>query len=202
MISTMIAQPNLCTCHSRCCCARHEWLRDGFFPQHCKLFNNRPFIWHIWDGRKDGFSALVNYHKLTRTRLERLIYTYLGDYINTQTRAAQVGEKGADLRLASAQELKGKLENILHGEPPFDIYVRWKPLAEQPVGWEPDLNDGVRLNVRPFVTAGVLRSKFTVHWKKDRGTNPDGSERHNDVHLSLAEKRAAREKVKATVPGD
>ena len=32
--------------------------------QHCKLFQHRPFIWHIWDGRSDGFSALVNYHKL------------------------------------------------------------------------------------------------------------------------------------------
>ncbi|WP_372614824.1 Eco57I restriction-modification methylase domain-containing protein, partial [Halomonas sp.] len=37
-----------------------SWLRDKFFAQHYKLFQNRPFIWHIWDGLKDGFSALVN----------------------------------------------------------------------------------------------------------------------------------------------
>ena len=178
----------------------HEWLLDGFFAQHCKLFNNRPFIWHVWDGRKDGFSALVNYHKLTRSRLERLIYTYLGDYISAQTRAAQQEIKGADLRLAAAQELKGKLESILHGEPPFDIYVRWKPKHEQPIGWDPDLNDGVRLNVRPFVTAGVLRSKFTVHWKKDRGTNPDGTERHNDINLTLQEKAEARRLAQEAEP--
>jgi hypothetical protein len=42
-----------------------DWLRNAFFEQHCKLFQNRPFIWHIWDGHKSGFSALVNYHKLT-----------------------------------------------------------------------------------------------------------------------------------------
>lgn len=173
----------------------HEWLRDGFFAQHCRVFGNRPFIWHVWDGRKDGFSALVNYHKLTRSRLERLIYTYLGDYLSAQARAAGAGERGADLRLAAAQDLKGRLESILHGEKPFDIYVRWKPLHEQPLGWEPDLNDGVRLNVRPFVTAGVLRSKFTVHWNKDRGTNPDGSERLNDVHLALLEKQESRKQT-------
>ena len=40
------------------------WLRDKFFTQHCKLFQHRPFIWHIWDGLHDGFAALVNYHKL------------------------------------------------------------------------------------------------------------------------------------------
>ena len=40
------------------------WLRDGFFEQHCALFQQRPFVWQIWDGRQDGFSALVNYHRL------------------------------------------------------------------------------------------------------------------------------------------
>ena len=30
-----------------------------------------------------------------------------------------------------------------------------------------------------------------MNWKKDRGRNPNGSERVNDIHLSLAEKRAA-----------
>jgi len=35
-----------------------DWLRNGFFQKHCKRFHNRLFIWHIWDGRKDGFSAL------------------------------------------------------------------------------------------------------------------------------------------------
>ncbi len=60
-------------------------------------------------------------------------------------------------RLAAAQDLKRRLERILEGEAPCDIFVRWKPLAEQPSGWNPDLNDGVRLNIRPFMTAGVLR---------------------------------------------
>ena len=29
-----------------------DWLRDGFFEQHCELFHQRPFVWHIWDGRR------------------------------------------------------------------------------------------------------------------------------------------------------
>ena len=63
----------------------------------------------------------------------------------------------------------------------------------QPIGWNPDLDDGVRLNIRPFVIPAVLRSKFTIHWNKDRGRNPDGSERINDLHYTTAEKRAAKE---------
>lgn len=168
------------------------WLRDGFFAQHCRLFHNRPFLWHIWDGRKDGFSAIVNYHRLDRSKLDRLIYTYLGDWINTQRHADGAGVAGANARLVAALALQEKLKAIADGEPPYDIYVRWKPLHRQPIGWEPDLNDGVRLNIRPFVTAGVLRAKFTINWNKDRGTNPDGSERLNDLHHTRAEKEAAR----------
>ena len=169
------------------------WLRDGLFEQHCKLFHQRPFIWHIWDGRRDGFSALVNYHKLDLANLDKLIYTYLGEWIRRQRAAEESGTPGATSRLVAALELQKKLEAIRDGEPPYDIYVRWKPLHKQPIGWNPDLNDGVRLNIRPFVTAGVLRSRVNVNWKKDRGRNLDGSERVNDIHLTLEEKRAAKE---------
>jgi hypothetical protein len=170
------------------------WLRDDFFKQHCALFHNRPFIGHVWDGRKDGFAALVNYHKLDAARLDKLIYTYLGSWIEAQRAGAKRGEAGADGRLVAALELQEKLIAIRAGEPPYDIYVRWKSLREQPIGWNPDLNDGVRLNIRPFVNAGVLRARFTINWNKDRGTNPDGSERLNDLHYANAEKQAAREK--------
>lgn len=172
------------------------WLRDEFFVQHCKVFHNRPFIWHIWDGRKDGFSALVNYHKLTKNNLSKLIYTYLGDWIRMCESKKKTGESGADGLLNAALKLKESLELILEGEKPYDIFVRWKPLSEQPIGWDPDLNDGVRLNIRPFVEAGILRKKFNIKWGKDRGKNPPGApwgeERNNDLHLSLEEKRRAR----------
>jgi len=29
-----------------------DWLRDEFFEQHTKLFLDRAFIWHMWDGRQ------------------------------------------------------------------------------------------------------------------------------------------------------
>jgi len=170
-----------------------SWLRDEFFIQHCKVFSNRPFLWHIWDGRKDGFSALVNYHKLDKDNLSKLIYTYLGDWIRMCIAKKNAGESGAEGLLSAAQKLKENLEAILHGETPYDIFVRWKPIEQQPIGWEPDLNDGVRLNIRPFVEAGVLRTKFNVKWGVDRGKNPPNSSwgevRDNDKHLSLEEKR-------------
>lgn len=177
-----------------------DWLRNSFFEQHCKVFQNRPFLWHISDGRKDGFGALVNYHKLTKENLQKLIYTYLGDWIRQCESKVKSGESGADGLLSAAKKLKDKLDLILEGEAPYDIFVRWKKLEEQPIGWDPDLNDGVRLNIRPFITAEVLKKKPNIKWGVDRGKNPPGSPwgeiRDNDTHLTLAEKRAARDNKK------
>ena len=163
-----------------------DWLRQSFFAEHCKLFHSRPFVLQIWDGNPHGFSVLVNYHKLAapngqgRKTLELLTYTYLGDWIDRQKLDQAEGVNGADDRLAAALDLQGQLKKILEGEPPYDIFVRWKPLHQQAIGWDPDINDGVRLNIRPFLSAqlrkggktgaGILRAKpGTIKWAKDRG---------------------------------
>ena len=202
-----------------------DWLRNHFFDEHRKLFHHRPFVWHIWDGRRDGFHALVNYHKLAesgskgRQLLESLNYSYLGDWIARQQDGLKRCEGGAEGRLAAALELQKRLIAILEGEPPFDIFIRWKPVEEQSIGWEPDINDGVRLNIRPFMAnaitggkkgSGVLRDKPNIHWKKDRGKEPvceekqfpwfwnSGKftgERVNNVHLAIAEKRTPRDRA-------
>lgn len=200
-----------------------DWLRDRFFAEHCELFHQRPFIWHVWDGRADGFHALVNYHKLAgengegRRTLERLIYIYLGEWIARQEAEARAETSGAEGRLVAARHLKAELEKIARGEAPYDIFVRWKPLSEQPVGWEPDINDGVRLNIRPWLSAKtyqaakagtknacILRVMPKIRYGVDRGREPardaaqfpwfskNPGKRDNDVHLTLAEKAVAR----------
>jgi hypothetical protein len=235
-----------------------EWLRNDFFEQHCDIFQQRPFVWHIWDGRKrDGFHALVNYHKLAngdqgRRTLESLTHSYLGDWITRQKHGVDPkhSEEGADERLAAALALKETLEAIIEGQgdprcgdpigmsiaecfpglsgkalsdaiasctgKQFDVFVRWKPLAQQAVGWNPDINDGVRMNIRPFLAsdipggkkgAGILRVKPNIKWDKDRGKEPkrDKAEypwfwngagftgdRVNDVHLTKEQKEKAK----------
>jgi hypothetical protein len=69
-------------------------------------------------------------------------------------------------------------------------------------------NDGVRLNIRPFMTvsdvkkreAGILRDKPNIKWGKDRGKDVESApwyhlfkgNRINDHHLNLAEKMIAK----------
>ncbi|MBI1292834.1 hypothetical protein GC173_16590 [bacterium] len=199
-----------------------EWLREGFFEQHLKLFHQTPFLWHVWDGLADGFAALINYHRLDARRLEILTYSYLGDWIAAQRDAAKRNVSGADRKLIAAEALQAELKKITDGEPPYDIFVRWKPLKDQPIGWQPDLNDGVRMNIRPWMVAaipgaalgrakpvGILRRKPNIKWGTDRGTEPERpiedypwfwdargekfvGDRVNDRHLTRAEKETAR----------
>ena len=98
------------------------------------------------------------------------------------------------------------LELILEGEAPYDIFVRWKPLEEQPIGWEPDLNDGVRLNIRPFVDGGCPSQDPEDQvgqgpWQRpgDRALVPRfQGDRINDHHLTARGEAATR----ATPPRD
>jgi hypothetical protein len=163
-----------------------EWLRDSFFEEHCKLFHHRPFVWHIWDGERDGFHALVNYHRLAAPNgegarlLQKLAQTYLGDWIARCEADVKNDKPNAHKLLKAAKDLQADLLKILEGEAPHDIFVRWKPLQEQAIGWSPDINDGVRLNIRPFLTvrdvgkkgAGILKFKPNIKWDKDRGSEP------------------------------
>ena len=114
-----------------------------------------------------------------------------------------IARHGDDPRADSARILQGKLALILEGEAPYDIFVRWKPLDRQPLGWDPDLDDGVRLNIRPFVEDGVLAHVPNVRYGVDRGKDVQSApwhglfkgERRNDHHTTLAEKRAAGAKA-------
>ena len=166
----------------------HEWLRDGSFSEHCALFRQRPFLWHIWDGHPDGFHVIVNYHRLAagngagRGLLEKLVYGYLDDWI---AGCSHRGKDVGSLLYHRASRLRKRLLAIMEGEPPHDIFVRWKALGEQPAGWSPDLDDGVRVNIRPFATGdsgvnrkrevGILRVVPKIRWDKDRGREPEVS---------------------------
>jgi hypothetical protein len=160
-----------------------DWLRDDFFEQHAKLFHDRPFIWHIWDGRQDGFHALVNYHKLDYQMLQKMTYSYLGDWIQQQEQDVKADKPGAAARLGAARILQTKLAAILEGEAPLDIFARWKPIKDQAQGWHPDINDGIRQNIRPFLLAGDVGKRGAGLFRtipldlkdKDRGIEPTRS---------------------------
>ncbi len=80
-------------------------------------------------------------------------------------------------------------------------------LSEQTIGWNPDLNDSVQRNIRPFMEATILRKPPIIKWTKARAKEPQPDkaefpsfgnsdtftrDRVNDVQLTNAQKQPAR----------
>ena len=105
--------------------------------------------------------------------MAKLRSSYLRDAIEEFRREAGLADKegrGEDrrewqARLEEAQGLDKKLQLIQEGrfegpeggEKDYRILTPWKTPGERPVGWDPDIDDGVKVNIEPFEKAGILR---------------------------------------------
>jgi hypothetical protein len=159
-----------------------EWLENVFFDYHSSLYEKRPIIWHIaskpvGEGPA-AFSALVDYHKFDKNGMAKLRGRYLRDAIALFRREAGIAskegrkedhlewqarlEETADLdeRLRLIQE--GHHEGKNEGENDFRILTPWKSVDKRPKGWDPDIDDGVRVNIQPLQRARVLRIQKVV----------------------------------------
>ena len=153
-----------------------EWLEDVYFDHHAALYKKRPIVWHVASSQGTGrfaFGALCHYQQFDANRMAKLRAGYLRDAIETFRReAALAGREGrADervelqARLEEAQALDGKFQAVQEGhcEGPeggdrdYRILTPWKSADERPKGWDPDVDDGVKVNIAPLQKAGVLR---------------------------------------------
>lgn len=160
----------------RRCGSLDGWLDNAFFEYHCGLYKNRPIFWHIASAQgtaRVAFGALVHYHRFDRNRLAKLRATYLRDAIEEFRRESGLADKAGatadrlewQAKLEEAQALDLKLQAIQEGhhdgaeggERDYRILPPWKAPDERPKGWDPDLDDGVKVNIEPLQKAGVLR---------------------------------------------
>ena len=174
------------------------------------MARKRMAIWHFYRQSSATLEREVSPQRLVHYRDNWYLdaWCHLRDDLRNFSKDAI-----ADLRVldASAKEVTARNIDEALGAG-YGIFVRWKPVHLQAIGWEPDLNDGVRMTIRPFVQAEVLRipgRQLGIKWEPDRGKDvpsapwfklgptygePEGT-RINDHHLSLADKHAARAKV-------
>jgi hypothetical protein len=158
-----------------------EWLEDVFFDYHVSLYKNRPTIWHIFskpDLGEAAFAALIQYHKFDRNRMAKLRSSYLREALNVFRREAGLAShegrandrlewqskieetEALDQRLQWVQ--KGQHEGAEGSDRDFRILTPWKSTDERPKGWDPDLDNGVKVNIEPLQRAGVLRRNDLV----------------------------------------
>jgi hypothetical protein len=69
-------------------------------------------------------------------------------------------------KVEETEELDRRLQRIMEGfhqgGEDFRILTPWKAEGERPEGWDPDINDGVKVNIEPLQRAGVLRISEVV----------------------------------------
>lgn len=158
-----------------------QWLEDVFFSYHCALYRKRPIFWHISSSQgkaASAFSALVHYHRFDKDGMAKLRGRYLKEAIQSFRREAGLAsqedrtEDRQDwlARIEETELLDQKLQQIQEGyfegtdggEKDFRILTPWKSAEERPKGWEPDVDDGVFVNIAPLQRAGVLRISKVV----------------------------------------
>ena len=151
-----------------------DWLRRDFFKRHAQKFKSRPIAWHL-RSPEGAFEAVVLYHRLSRETLVKLRAEYAGPRIaRLKTEAARAKESGND-RLASdlqvqvedVEAFRRQLEAIEGGiELRHRIRCRWKDETEtgRPGPYAPDVDDGVKVNIRPFQETGLLPAKVISKW--------------------------------------
>ena len=155
-----------------------EWLQDAFFETHSSLYQQRPLIWHLASNqvrRVPAIGVLVHAHKFNADALAKLRGTHLRDRLATLRREA--GQASQDSReddrleaLAAIEELEAYDAKLKHlqdghhtgpegGDRDYRILTPWKSAAERPQGWNPDLDDGIKVNIAPLARTGLLRIK-------------------------------------------
>lgn len=152
-----------------------EWLEDVYFQYHVSLYKNRPIFWHIASrqGKSPAFSAFVHYHRFDKNAMAVLRGTYLreamagfrreaamaskegreGDRVEWQSKLEETTE--LDRKLQMVQE--GHHEGSERGDRDYRILTPWKTSEDRAKGWDPDIDDGVKVNIEPLQKAGVLR---------------------------------------------
>ena len=154
-----------------------EWLENVYFEYHAAFYKKRPIVWHIASSEGSAsfaFGVLCHYHRFDANRMAKLRSSYLRDAIETFRREAALADREGraehrielQARLEEAQALDRKLQAVQEGhhdgpesgDRDYRILTPWKSAEERPEGWNPDIDDGVKINIAPLQKAGVLRS--------------------------------------------
>jgi len=146
-----------------------EWFKRDFFRRHVSQFKRRPIAWHL-KSPKGTVQLIVYYHAFNRDRLALLRARYLGNLRQEldgtlaaatakgyDDRANMVRVEELEERLADLDAFDANLARLQEGrEREARIWCPWKTPEEQPQGWDPDINDGVRVNIAPLQRLGLL----------------------------------------------
>ena len=127
-----------------------SYLRNGFYADHCKIYQKRPIYWLFSSGKKNGFKALVYMHRWERTT----VATVRTDYVHElqeryRTQLSLLSEQIDSVAQSDRVKLKKRQEKLTAQLTEINTYEeKVHHLADMMI--DIDLDDGVKVNYAKF----------------------------------------------------
>jgi len=123
---------------------------NGFYADHCKIYQKRPIYWLFDSGKKNGFKALIYMHRYQPDTIARI----RTDYVHEQQARYRTAIADLEARAASAStservKLNKQLKTLNDQATEIHDYEeKIHHLADQMISI--DLDDGVKVNYAKF----------------------------------------------------
>lgn len=142
-----------------------RWVDQRYFQLHAEQENWEPRVWHI-TSRLGTISALVAAERFERQRMEAFVDSVVIRAIDRLARRRRrkevVGDDAAvaklDEQIEDARQLGLAIAWLLDGSRPESRI--WYPSLderEQPMGWQPRWDQGIKSNLAPLQRLGIIK---------------------------------------------
>lgn len=127
-----------------------NYFLNGFYADHCKMYQKRPIYWMFDSGKKNGFKCLIYMHRYQPDSIARI----RTDYVHEQQARYRTAIAGLENRIANAStservKLNKQLKTLNDQATEIHEYEeKIHHLADQMISI--DLDDGVKANYAKF----------------------------------------------------
>ena len=127
-----------------------NYFLNGFFADHCKIYQKRPIYWLFDSGKKNGFKCLIYLHRYHPDTIARIRTDYLHEQQGRyRTAIADYEQRIDNAGTAEKVKLTKKLNALKEQAEEAQLYEeKIHHLADQMIAI--DLDDGVKHNYEIF----------------------------------------------------
>lgn len=127
-----------------------NYFLNGFYADHCKIYQKRPIYWLFDSGKKNGFKSLIYMHRYQPDTIARIRTDYVHEQQSRyRTAITDLEKRMEDASTSERVKLNKQLSRLRAQAEELRIYEeKIHHLADQMTCI--DLDDGVRVNYAKF----------------------------------------------------
>ena len=127
-----------------------NYFMNGFYADHCKVYQKRPIYWMFDSGKKNGFKCLIYMHRYQPDTIARIRTDYVHEQqARYRTAIADLEQRIANASTSERVKLNKQLKTLNDQATEIHEYEeKIHHLADQMISI--DLDDGVKKNYEIF----------------------------------------------------